>query len=252
MDLNISLAPQILFNIGSLPVTNALFWSFFVSFSIMAVTLFVRFNLKTIPGRIQNVIEMLFEQGLEFTKTIIESDTKARRAFPLVFTMFIFILVANLMAFIPGQSAITILKESGDVPLFRVITSDYALVLMMTMISVITIQVVAIVTHGPFGYLKKFFNFSSPMAFMLGLMDVIGEIAKVLSLSFRLFGNMFAGEVLGIVMLALAPFFIPLPFAFLGLLTAIIQAFVFSLLTLIFISMASKIEDDEMLESASI
>lgn len=253
MELDISLAPETIFNIGLLPVTNTLFWSFVVSMCIIAVTLFVRFNLKIIPGVIQNIVGALLEQGMEFTKTIIESDHKARRVFPLVFTMFIFILAANLMAFIPGQSAITVLKKDGSVvPLFRVITSDYAFVLMMTMVSVIIIQFVAIFTHGPFGYLKKFLNFKSPMSFILGLMDIIGEIAKILSLSFRLFGNMFAGEVLSIVMLSLAPFFIPLPFAFLGLLTAVIQAFVFSLLTLIFISMASKIESDEILESASI
>jgi len=83
-------------------------------------------------------------------------------------------------------------------------------------------------------------------------MDLIGELAKVISLSFRLFGNIFAGEVLGVVMLFLAPFFIPLPFMFLGLLTAMVQAFVFAVLTLVFITMASEIEEDELTESASI
>ena len=120
--------------------------------------------------------------------------------------------------------------------------ADYGMVFVLTAISVITVQIVAIFTHGPFGYLKKFINFSSPLAFALGLMDLIGELAKILSLSFRLFGNIFAGEVLGMVMLFLAPFILPLPFAMLGLITAVIQGFVFSLLTLIFISMAGEIE----------
>jgi F-type H+-transporting ATPase subunit a len=76
-------------------------------------------------------------------------------------------------------------------------------------------------------------------------MNIIGESAKVVSLSFRLFGNIFAGEVLGSVMLFLFPFFLPLPFMFLGLLTAIVQAFVFSVLTLVFINMASEGASEE-------
>ncbi|KKP80374.1 MAG: ATP synthase subunit a [Candidatus Moranbacteria bacterium GW2011_GWF2_35_39] len=118
--------------------------------------------------------------------------------------------------------------------------SDYGMVFVLTAISIITIQIVAIIAHGPFGYLGKFINLKSPLAFVLGLMDLIGELSKILSLSFRLFGNIFAGEVLGLVMLFLAPFIVPLPFALLGLITAIIQGFVFSLLTLIFISMAGE------------
>jgi F-type H+-transporting ATPase subunit a len=83
-------------------------------------------------------------------------------------------------------------------------------------------------------------------------MDIISEIAKIISLSFRLFGNIFAGEVLGAVMLFLAPFFIPLPFIFLGILTAVVQAFVFSVLTLVFISLAAEIDRDEVVEQHSI
>ena len=76
-------------------------------------------------------------------------------------------------------------------------------------------------------------------------MEIISEVAKILSLSFRLFGNIFAGEVLAAVMLFLMPYFLPLPFMFLGLLSAVIQAFVFSLLTTIFIAMASELPAPE-------
>ncbi len=245
MKLDISLAPNILFNLGSLPVTNTLFWSFILSVALIVVTLYMRYSLKRIPGRWQSILEILVEEGLNFVESIIGSRKKAKKVFPLVFTMFIFIVFANLLTFIPGQSALSIHTQSGDVAPFRAIMSDYGMVFVLTMISIITAQVVAIITHGPFGYLSKFINLKSPLAFVLGLMDLIGEVAKILSLSFRLFGNIFAGEVLGSVMLFLAPFFIPLPFALLGLITAIIQAFVFSLLTLIFISMASEMEKKE-------
>jgi F-type H+-transporting ATPase subunit a len=155
--------------------------------------------------------------------------------------MFFFVLFANLFAFLPGAGAV----KYGDATLFRSVMADYSIVLMLTMVTVITVQIVAIITNGPFGYLKKFINFSSPLNFVLGLMEIVSELAKILSLSFRLFGNIFAGEVLGAVMLFLMPYFLPLPFMFLGLLSAVIQAFVFSLLTTIFITMASELPAPE-------
>lgn len=244
MELSISLSPEILFEIGTFPVTNTFLWSVVLSLALIFVIVRMGSSLKMVPGRWQGVLELLIEEGFKFVENTIGSKEKAQRVFPLVFTMFIFILFANLLTFIPGQAAIVIHGKNGDLAPFRAIMSDYGMVFVLTLISVITAQVAAIFVHGPFGYIGKFLNFKSPLAFILGLMDIIGELAKVLSLSFRLFGNMFAGEVLGAVMLFLMPFFIPLPFAFLGLITAVIQAFVFSLLTLIFISMASEAEKE--------
>ncbi|OGI35761.1 MAG: hypothetical protein A2271_04830 [Candidatus Moranbacteria bacterium RIFOXYA12_FULL_35_19] len=245
MELDISLAPEILFNFGFLPVTNTLLWSFVLSIFLIVITLAMRFSLKTIPGRWQLLFEVILDEGMKLVESIMKDEKKAKRVFPLVFTMFIFIVFANLIPFIPGQSALSIHTQNGDISPFRAIMSDYGMVFVLTAISIITIQIVAIIAHGPFGYLGKFINLKSPLAFVLGLMDLIGELSKILSLSFRLFGNIFAGEVLGLVMLFLAPFIVPLPFALLGLITAIIQGFVFSLLTLIFISMAGEIEVKE-------
>ncbi|MDD5072005.1 MAG: F0F1 ATP synthase subunit A [Patescibacteria group bacterium] len=252
MELNIKLAPDILFHFAGFPVSNAFFWSLVLSLFLIIFTLFVRKNLKLVPGKLQNIVELLLESGYSFVKSIAGTEKKTKRIFPLVFTMFIFTLAANLAVFIPGQSAITLARQEGFVPLFRAVMSDYSMVFVMTIITFLTTQIVAIMVHGPFGYLGKFINLKNPLQFFLGFMDLIGELAKVISLSFRLFGNIFAGEVLGTVMLFLAPFFIPLPFLFLGLLTAVVQAFVFAVLTLVFITMASEIEEDELTESASI
>ncbi|MDI3496374.1 MAG: F-type H+-transporting ATPase subunit a [Patescibacteria group bacterium] len=243
MGLNISLAPEVLFYIGSWPITNTFFWFFWVWLALLIGSFILRKNLKLVPGKVQNLIEMLISAAYDFTESIIGQGKKAKRIFPLVATQFFFVLTCNLLAYIPGQAAVTLNNGEKMVPLFRSIVSDYGLVFMMTMITVITIQVVAIIVSGPFSYLKKFLNFANPLKFFLGLMDLIGEIAKIVSLSFRLFGNIFAGEVLGAVMLFLAPFFVPLPFLFLGLLTAVVQAFVFAVLTLVFISMASEIDE---------
>ena len=245
MGLNISLAPEVLFHIGSFTVTNTYFWFFCLWLFLVVGAIIFKSRIKLMPGKFQNLVEMAISGAYDFTESIIGPGKKAERAFPLVATMFFFILISNLLAYIPGQAAITINTSGGIVPLFRSIVADYGFVFMMTISVVILIQIIAIATSGPFAYIGKFINLRSPLKAFLGIMDLIGEIAKVVSLSFRLFGNMFAGEVLSAVMLFLAPFFIPLPFLFLGLLTAIVQAFVFSVLTLVFISMASEMDTED-------
>lgn len=239
--VDVFLAPEILFTIGNFPVTNSFFWSIFLSLVLMAGAIKLKYSLKQQPDSFQNIVEAVIEGGFNFIGTINRDEKKARIIFPLVFTMFLFILVSNLFSFLPGSSALKL----GDATLFRSVMADYTVVFMLTLVSIVTAQVVAIIANGPFGYLKKFFNFSSPLDFVLGLMDIIGELSKILSLSFRLFGNVFAGEVLGSVMLFLMPFFLPLPFMFMGLLSAVIQAFVFSLLTTIFITMAWEVPAPE-------
>ncbi len=243
MDLNISLAPDVLFFLGGFPVTNTFIWSLVISLFLIIVFGSATRSLKLIPGKFQNFLEALIEGSYEFVESIMGPGKKAQRVYPLVFTMFFFALVANLAVYIPGQAAVTLHRGGETVSIFRAVMSDYGMVLVMTLISVITAQVVAIATAGPWKYLGKFITFKNPLKFFLGLMELISEVAKIVSLSFRLFGNIFAGEVLGAVMLFLAPFFIPLPFMFLGLLTAVVQAFVFAVLTLVFISMASELEE---------
>ncbi|MDA3802575.1 MAG: F0F1 ATP synthase subunit A [Patescibacteria group bacterium] len=246
MGLNISLAPEVLFYIGTFPVSNTFFWFIIVWLIFIIGALFLKNNLKMVPGKMQNLTEMAISGAYDFTESIIGKGKRAERVFPLVATMFFFILICNLIPYIPGQAAITIYNGQGMVPLFRSIMADYGLVFVMTITTVITVQIITIAVSGPFLYFKKFINLKSPLKFFLGVMDLIGEVAKIVSLSFRLFGNIFAGEVLTAVMLFLMPFIVPLPFAFLGLLTATVQAFVFSVLTLVFISMATEIPEEKL------
>jgi F-type H+-transporting ATPase subunit a len=244
MELNISLAPEVLFNIGSLPITNSFFWFFCLSWLFIITAIIYKSRIKLVPGKMQNFIELLISSAYEFVESIIGPGKKAERVFPLVATIFFFIVTANLLVYIPGQAAISLNTAGGAVPLFRAVVADYGLVFLLTIMAIIIVQLVAIISAGPFNYLGRFINFRSPMKFFLGIMELISELAKIISLSFRLFGNIFAGEVLGAVMLFLAPFFVPLPFLFLGLLTAVVQAFVFAVLTLVFISMASEMGEE--------
>lgn len=241
---NITLASDVLFSIGSFPVSNTFLWTVVASVILIVFFVSVAQRMKSVPGGTQNVVEMLIEGAYSFTESVIGPGKPARRIFPLVGTMFIFILFANLLVYIPGQSALVVYRGGSPLPVFRAIMSDYGLVLVMTLVSVITTQIVSIAVLGPLKHIGKFFNFKSPLDFFLGIMDLVGELAKVFSLSFRLFGNMFAGEVLTAVILFLMPFFAPLPFMFLGLLTAVVQAFVFAVLTLVFTSMVVETSEE--------
>ena len=135
-------------------------------------------------------------------------------------------------------------KEVHMVPLFRPGTTDLNTTLALALISVIVTQIVGFSALG-FGYLKKFFNFSSPINFFVGILELISEFAKIISFSFRLFGNIFAGEVLLTVILMLVPYFVPIPFYGLEVFVAVVQAFVFAMLTLVFMKLAMTSHDEE-------
>lgn len=259
--MNISLSPEILFYIGSFPVSNSFLLMLALSAAIVIFSLAVSARLKAVPSKIQSVVELLFEGSWSFALGVVGNEGKTKKIFPYVFTIFIFVLLANLLTLIPGQSAVSLKTAGGVVHLFRAIMADYGLVFIMTITSVIMMQIITIAAMGPLGYVGKFINVKKIAGFFanlskgklkfgllaqgfldvfLGFMDLISELAKVFSLSFRLFGNVFAGEVLGAVMLFLLPFFGPVPFLFLGLLSSCVQAFVFAVLTLVFVNMASE------------
>jgi F-type H+-transporting ATPase subunit a len=259
--MHISLSPEILFYIGAFPVTNSFLLMFALSAGLILFSVIGAKHLKLVPSKIQSISELVFEGSWNFALGIVGSEKKTRKVFPYVFTIFIFVLLANLLTLIPGQSAVSWQASGGAIPFFRAIMADYGLVFIMTITSVIMMQIITIAAMGPLGYVGKFINIKNLAGFFagivkgklkfsilaqgfldvfLGFMDLIGELAKVFSLSFRLFGNVFAGEVLGAVMLFLLPFFGPVPFLFLSLLSSCVQAFVFAVLTLVFVNMASE------------
>jgi len=237
--MDITLAPQVLFTIGGFEVTNTFFILVIISILLILAFGLIARKPKEVPKGLQLWLEVLIEGGMDFMDGVTGDRKKTEKMFPFIMTMFLVFLVANFIPFIPGIGSITY----NGVPIHRTATSDYSFVFTLATFSVIIMQVITIVTGSVWIYFKKFFNFSGPwpmkpINFFLGLMDIISEIAKIISLSFRLFGNMFAGEILAAVIIGLVPYIVPVPFALLGVLTALIQAAVFSILVLIFMSMA--------------
>lgn len=237
--MEISLAPETLFTVAGFDVTNSFFVTVIISIILLLAFGFGARKMKEVPKGLQFWLEVFVEQGYNFIEGIAGSKERADKMFPFIMTMFFVFLVANFIPFIPGLGAITY----NGVPIHRTATSDYSLVFSLAILSVVLMQVITIVTGGIWTYFTKFFNVSGPWSMkpinlFIGLMDIVSEIAKIISLSFRLFGNMFAGEVLAAVVIGLVPYIAPVPFALLGVLTAFIQAAVFAILVLIFMNMA--------------
>jgi F-type H+-transporting ATPase subunit a len=202
---------------------------------------------KLIPGRWQSVVEIL----LTFIYDLVESSAGRRvtkAIFPLICTYFICILFSNWFSLIPGVGSIGFVYKVEDtpgvfvnelVPLFRAPNADLNNTFAMALLAVIIVQAAAIISHGVKGWLLEFVPTRSGMDILLTPIEIIGQFARILSLAFRLFGNVFAGEVLLAVILKISA---PVLVVFLGLelFVGAIQALVFALLTLIFLSLVTE------------
>ena len=189
----------------------------------------------------------VIETAADFIEGVVGSKEEARKFFPLVVTIFIFVLFANLIEVVPGLGTIGIYKivegKQILVPLIRSASADLNFTLAIAILSVVITQIMGLKELGFLSHAKKFINFSNPINFFVGLLEILAELAKMISFSFRLFGNIFAGEVLLAIVTFLVPYFVPLPFLFMELFVGLIQALVFSMLTLVFLKMAAISHD---------
>jgi F-type H+-transporting ATPase subunit a len=214
--------------------------SVIVSFLLIIFSAIIYFDLQNKPSRFRAAIEEMFIFMTNLAESV--GGKKSREFVPLVLTLFFFILLSNWIGLMPGFGSILLNKfEDGhteEIPLFRGATADLNTTLALAVISFLFIQYYGF-AKLKLGYLKKFFNFKSPIDFFTGILELISEFTKIISFSFRLFGNIFAGEVLLAVVVSLVPVIAPLPFVGLEIFVGFIQALVFAMLTLVFIQMAT-------------
>lgn len=242
MGIHIAIAPDIIATWGSLPITNTLLTSWVVMVILIACAVILKkagFSLK--PGKVQNFMEMICEYALDFMEETFGDRKIARFFFPLVATLFLFILFANWMEFLPGLGSIGIGGECQRAvcePLFRTASTDLNVTIALAIIAMIATEMGGVRHFGALPYIRKFFDFSSPLNFYIGLIELVSELARLVSFSFRLFGNMFAGEVLILVMTTFLPYALPVPFMLFEVFVGFIQAVIFSLLTLFFVKLA--------------
>lgn len=241
--MNISLAAEPLFFIGTFPFTNTLLMAWLVIAGLLAFVLIGRRRLALVPAGVGNVIESIVEGLLNLVNSVTHDRERSTRFLPIVGTIFLFVILSNWIELIPGLGTIGIWEEhegrSVLVPFIRSASADLNVTLAVALFSVVATQIVGIREVGVGAHLKKFFNFSNPIMTFVGLLELISEFAKIISFSFRLFGNIFAGEVLLIVVTTLVPYFVPLPFLLLEIFVGFVQALVFSMLTLVNLNMAA-------------
>jgi F-type H+-transporting ATPase subunit a len=263
----IQIQPEVIFNIGPLPVTNTLLGTWISIITLLLIFFFGTRRRNLIPAGMQNVVEWIVEYLLNLTEGV-SGKAKAKKFFPLVATFFIFILFCNLLDVFPGVDTIgtvnleaiklahlrpptsfLLLGEYSNklIPWIRPGTSDLNLTLAMALVSVIVTQIFGFYTLGPRVHLSKYFNFKAlfthgvqgPIEFFVGLIELVTELSRILSFSFRLFGNIFAGSAVLALFALLVPFFGEAIFIPLELFVAFVQALIFALLTLVFLEIAT-------------
>lgn len=240
--MNISFFSEKLFEIKGFPVSNTVLMSWIAMAMLAVFGVLVKSRLKAVPGKMQNLAEAVIEAMENFMTTVTGDKEKTKKFFPLVATLFLFILISNWLGIFPGVGSVGIIEHEELVPFFRSTNSDINMTLALAIISVIATQIFGISMVGFFHHFSRFISFRSPIYFFTGILELIAEIAKIISFSFRLFGNIFAGEVLLMVIFFLVPIIVPLPFLFLEIFVGFIQALVFAMLTLVFLTVATQKE----------
>lgn len=243
--LHIALAAERLGSVFGIPLTNTLVASWLVVAVLLVIGFLVGRRLTLIPGRVQNFFEMLFEFVFTYIEETLGSRELATRFFPLIVTIFLFIFTSNLFDFVPffGSIGFNLPAQAGSpggfVPLLRPVNTDLNVTLALALIVFFTIEVTGIVVLGFLKYWSKFVSIrNGALGFVIGLIELVSNLARLISFSFRLFGNIFAGEILIAVALAFVPFFLPVPIMLFETFVGLIQAAIFALLTLAFIKIA--------------
>ncbi|MDE1970295.1 MAG: F0F1 ATP synthase subunit A [Patescibacteria group bacterium] len=224
-------------------VTNTLLSAWVVLLVWAGIAFFLSKGKELVPSMLQNVVEIVLEALLGLLEDVFGSRRDAERYLPLIGTIFLFILTSNWLGIVPGFGSVGFFAvhegQQTFVPFLRSGASDLNTTLALAIVAMVLVQIFGIMTIGFVRHVSKFFTLKTPIDFFVGILEFISELAKIISFSFRLFGNIFAGEVLLIVMGALAPYLVPVPFLGLELFVGFIQALVFAMLTMVFIEIAT-------------
>jgi len=260
-----SFAPEVIFQIGRFPVTNTILDTILVDGVLMVLVLAIRKKLSTVPGKFQTMVEYVIGGLYNFTKSIAEEKTD--KFFPWFMTFFLVILLANWSALIPGLSTVGLPHHTKEgleiIPYLRPASSDLNFTLALSIVSLAATHALSIRELGFSEYLSRYFAFipfilglfkkkskakreiKHPMEAIIGFitffvmifvgfLELILEVVKGISLSFRLFGNIFAGETVLATVSHIFAFIFPLPFFALEIIVGLVQALVFAMLTLAF------------------
>lgn len=237
--LHVSIAPYHIGELWGMPITSTLLTVWVVSALVIVAAFFIGRNLRSIPGKGQIIIETIIFGVYRYMLSILEDEKTTKRFFPLILTIFLFIAFANLFGLLPFVGAVGIEDpEKGLIPLFYPPSSDLNFPLALAIVAFLAIEFAGIAALGFLKYGGKFVNFSSVIGFFIGIVELVSEVARLITFSFRLFGNIFAGKVLLLAALYFVPFLLPVPLVIYEVAVGVIQGAIFALLTLFFIKIA--------------
>jgi len=250
-----SIQPEIIFSIGNFGIANSTLMILLIACIFLGVGLFSVRKFTLIPGKFQAGLEMVYEQIFGLVEQITGSKKQAEKIFPVIGTILVYFAVANVIALIPGLTDITY----KGVAILRTPTSDINTALGVSIAAVLTLNFVSFKEWGFRDYIglylpiknvftgfKKGFmgGFVALVDLFVGVLNIIGELAKVISLSFRLFGNVYAGQVLAIIIMGALAYVLPAVWTIMSLFTGLLQGMVFASLVAVYYTLSLKPSDD--------
>lgn len=241
-NLHIEIKAEPLFHIGSFAVTNSMITGFIGYTLVIWLFFATRRAIKTgKKGYVTGMVAWIFEMLYGTVRQVIQNDAIAKKVAPLAITLFFVIIVNYWMGILPGVGTITV---GEGTPVFRGLVADLNVTFALAIITMVMAQVYAAKVHGFFGNLGRYFRnpIKDPAGAFEGILELIAEFSRLLALSLRLFGNVFAGEVLLVAVGYVAAYFASvamLPFMLFELFIGTVQAYVFFMLTTVFISLGT-------------
>lgn len=251
-----TIASPVLGDVGPLSIATSTITILFITILLIGLCMLVA-RARLIPSKFQHLMEIFYEMVSDFITSIIGDKERAKKVIPYVGALMLYLLVANLLPMIPGLNSFYLHIGDMEVPLLRGATTDFNTTFGLALAVVVTMQVVGMREQGILGYLSHFIQvkqvykgfgkgfgegMTSIIGFFVGLIEIISEIAKTLSLSLRLFGNMFAHEVLTVILLGAFSVAVPAIWMGMGLLVGVVQSIVFVALVTVYYSLVLKKE----------
>ncbi len=237
-----SLGAETIFNFAGFRAPNTLLATILVDGVILLLVFAVRRRIALVPGRFLQVTESI----VDYLKTTVDqvAGDRSPKIFPWVGVFFIYIVINNLMGLFPGFGSVGFFRAGEDggrhlVPILRAATSDLNTTLALAIVSVFATHVLAIRSTGLVDYLKRFFALN-PIFLFVGILEIVQELTKFISFSFRLFGNISGGEIVLGTVASMFAFILPVPFLALEILVGVVQAAVFALLTMAFMAILTE------------
>jgi len=255
------LPAEVVFHLLGFPITNSIIAAWLSIIVLVGISYAITRRLKLIPSRLQSILEAAVGWLLNFCQEV-AGEKNGRRFFPIVATIFLFVITNAWLSLLPGFGSILITNAEGEaVHLLRGANTDINMPLALALISFIFVEYWGISSLGGLRYLKKFVNvgrffqsigqlvrgrlraglsgiFNGVIDVFVGTLEALSELIRIVSFTFRLFGNMTAGEILLLIVAFLVPWVLALPFYGLELLVGFVQALIFAGLTLVFATIA--------------